>query len=348
MIKRKNKLSIALLLIALFLMLSAVCVQAAGKNGWNAAHTLFYQDGKLFSGKIKIDGKSYLFKKGKLQTGFQTITYKKKKIKVYYDPATGAKVFGSKLIDGDWYCFIKGSGEMLTGWREIDGKKRYYFGPDGIRVTGFQVIGKTMCIFDDRGVLQKSISQKKSKKYAGTSARGMKTYSLLGLSEEKIIEKMGPLFTADQKKTGVLASVSLAQFILESWYGRSELALMSNNCFGMKDNLSGNTWKGSAWDGVSVYVKSTQEEDDNGRHYTYRAAFRKYECIEDSIADHSAYLLGAKNEYGKKRYAGLKGCRNYKKAIAIIKAGGYATDSEYVSSIINIIERWNLTRFDLK
>ena len=75
------------------------------------------------------------------------------------------------------------------------------------------------------------------------------------------------------------------------------------------------------------------------------ADFRKYASVEDSVADHSAYLLGAMNGK-KKRYAGLSGCTDYKKAIQIIKAGGYAISSDYVESICSIIRKYNLTRFD--
>jgi hypothetical protein len=89
------------------------------------------------------------------------------------------------------------------------------------------------------------------------------------------------------------------------------------------------------------------EDDGRGHLYTITADFRKYPCIEDSIADHSAYLLGAKNG-SVLRYAGLKGCADYRKAIQIIKDGGYATDTKYVSKICSIIERWNLTQYDVK
>lgn len=68
---------------------------------------------------------------------------------------------------------------------------------------------------------------------------------LANLSEGEAIKKVGPLFTAGMKKAGVLASVSLAQFILESGYGKSELAQTANNIFGMKYSLSCNTWSGS-------------------------------------------------------------------------------------------------------
>lgn len=149
----------------------------------------------------------------------------------------------------------------------------------------------------------------------------------------------------DMKTSGILASVSAAQFILESGYGRTELAQKANNCFGMKCVLSGNSWGGSAWDGTSKYRKKTQEDDGTGKLYTVTADFRKYACVEQSIADHSAYLLGAMNGK-KKRYAGLAGEKDYRKAVQIIKDGGYATDSLYVQKICVIIEKYGLTRFD--
>ena len=174
---------------------------------------------------------------------------------------------------------------------------------------------------------------------------GLQAAALKDLSEGDVIKKVGALFTADQKKSGILASVSLAQFILESGYGKTELAQNANNVFGMKKTLSGNTWSGSTWDGKSIYTKKTQEDDGTGRLYTITADFRKYPCVEDSIADHSAYLLGAMNG-SKQRYTGLKGCTDYRKAAQIIKDGGYATSTTYVTNLCNIIERWNLTQYD--
>ncbi len=139
----------------------------------------------------------------------------------------------------------------------------------------------------------------------------------------------------------------MAQFIIESGYGKSELAQNANNVFGMKCSLSSNTWGGSTWDGQSRYTKQTKEQYTDGSYETITADFRKYQCVEDSIADHSAYLLGAKNG-GKLRYAGLKGCTDYKKAAQIIKDGGYATSLTYVENLCSIIERWNLMQYDVK
>ena len=164
------------------------------------------------------------------------------------------------------------------------------------------------------------------------------------MSEQEFIQAVSECAVKDMEASGILASVSIAQAILESGYGTTELARNANNFFGMKCSLSGNTW-GSTWDGVSKYTKQTKEQDPDGREYTVTADFRKYPDMESSVRDHSCYLNGAMN--GKKlRYAGLKGERDYKTAIQIIKDGGYATDVSYVSKVCGIIERYCLTKYD--
>lgn len=180
-----------------------------------------------------------------------------------------------------------------------------------------------------------------------TKTNGLQATELSGLTPAALIKKVGPLFTADQLKTGVLASVSMAQFILESGWGKSTLTQRANNAFGMKKNLSGNDWPGSMWDGVKTIPMKTGEQTKDGKHYTITADFRVYDCLQCSIGDHSAYLVGAKNG-SKLRYAGLKGCKDYKKAATIIKNGGYATDIQYVQQLCKIIEQYGLTAYDVK
>ena len=164
-----------------------------------------------------------------------------------------------------------------------------------------------------------------------------------GLSHEAFIEYIGSLAKADMKKTGVLASVTIAQAILESAWGQSELSLKANNLFGMKASLSGNTWD-SDWDG-KIYAKRSNEEDEDGNVTSVLSDFRAYDTVEASIKDHSDYLTGAKNG-SSLRYDGLKNEKDYRKAIQIIKDGGYATDSKYVDKVCNIIEENNLDVFD--
>lgn len=178
------------------------------------------------------------------------------------------------------------------------------------------------------------------------SKTGTQATIFAGLSEKDAIPVIGELCREDMKKSGILASISAAQFILESGYGKSELGQNANNMFGMKKSLSGNTWAGSTWDGTSVYTKKTQEQNADGSYETITADFRKYPCVEDSVADHSAYLFGAKN--GKAlRYKGIKGMTDYKAVAQLIKDGGYATSLTYVEKLCNIIEKWNLTQYDV-
>ena len=163
------------------------------------------------------------------------------------------------------------------------------------------------------------------------------------MTKKEFVSLLGEQARADMAKTGILASLTTAQGILESGYGTRELAVNANNIFGMKAELSGNNWP-SDWGG-QTYTKETNEQKPNGEVYTITAAFRKYESMAESIKDHSDYLAGAKKG-NDLRYAGLVGERDYKKAIQIVKAGGYATDNNYVSKICSIIEKWNLTQYD--
>ena len=159
---------------------------------------------------------------------------------------------------------------------------------------------------------------------------------LKGFTNEQFLEYVGPRAKEDMKKTGVLASVTIAQSILESAWGQSELSLKANNLFGMKSSLSGNTWS-SEWDG-KIYSKYSDEEY-NGVITSVKSDFRMYSTVDASIKDHSDYLCGAKKG-NELRYKDLKGETNYKTAIQII------TDSGYVDKICGIIEKYELDKFD--
>ena len=158
--------------------------------------------------------------------------------------------------------------------------------------------------------------------------------------QEIFIETIGTMARDDMAKNGILASITIAQAILESGWGKSELAQNAKNLFGMKKSLSGNTWSGSTWGGKS-YSKLTKEVYTSGPAVV-RADFRAYESWAESIGDHSAYLAGAKNG-SRLRYAGLIGCTDYRKAAQIIKDGGYATAPDYVEKLCRLIEQYKLT-----
>lgn len=138
------------------------------------------------------------------------------------------------------------------------------------------------------------------------------------------IKKYAPLAVMKMHEFKIPASITLAQGILESGNGRSELATKSNNHFGIKCHRG---WKGKS-------VIHDDEEDDE--------CFRKYDFVEDSYNDHSKFLTG------RKRYAFLFKYRvtDYKKWAKGLKKAGYATDKKYPNKLIKIIQDYQLYAFD--
>ena len=200
---------------------------------------------------------------------------------------------------------------------------------------------KTITITNKTPVSSDSSSSVSSK----SDGSSTKATVFKSMSTNKFIQTLGPIAQKDAEKSGVLASVTMAQAILESGWGKSELAQKANNLFGMKTSLSGNTWNGSAWDGKSKYTKRTAEYNKNNKKYYITASFRKYPSIEKSIADHSAYLTHAKSG-SSFRYKGLTATNSYRKQLTIIRKGGYATSKTYVNDLCKIIERYNLDDWD--
>jgi LysM repeat protein len=120
------------------------------------------------------------------------------------------------------------------------------------------------------------------------------------------------------------ASITLAQGILESGKGRSELALKSNNHFGIKCH--------TGWEGERVY----HDDDEKGE------CFRKYQYPETSYNDHSLFLTE------RRRYAFLFKYRtkDYKKWAYGLRKAGYATDRKYPVKLLKLIEDYHLYEFD--
>ena len=125
-------------------------------------------------------------------------------------------------------------------------------------------------------------------------------------------------------KYNIPASITLAQGILESGNGRSDLARKANNHFGIKCH--------KGWRGKKVY------HNDDRRH----ECFRKYNSPEGSFDDHSLFLTT------RGRYAFLFDLRkdNYKAWAKGLKKAGYATDRKYPSKLINFIETYKLYHYD--
>ena len=142
--------------------------------------------------------------------------------------------------------------------------------------------------------------------------------------QETYIEKYSRIAVAEMYRSGVPASITLAQGLLESGYGRSELALKSNNHFGIKCH--------NGWQGGRVY----HDDDAKGE------CFRKYDDPEDSYRDHSDFL-----RY-RDRYKFLFDYEitDYRSWAYGLKKAGYATDPSYPTKLIKLIEDYQLHRYD--
>ena len=141
---------------------------------------------------------------------------------------------------------------------------------------------------------------------------------------EKYIKKYSLIAVQHQKLYRIPASITLAQGILESGAGNSELARKSNNHFGIKCH----DWKGA----------SVRHDDD-----LRGECFRKYKNPEQSYEDHARFLTE------RPRYASLFKLKvtDYKGWAKGLQRCGYATDRAYANRLIKLIEDYDLYRYDV-
>ena len=142
--------------------------------------------------------------------------------------------------------------------------------------------------------------------------------------QEAYIEKYAPVAVREMQRSGIPASITLAQGLLESGAGKSALAAKGNNHFGIKCH---NNWTG----------KTMRVDDDAPKE-----CFRVYSSAEESFRDHSDFL-----RY-RDRYKFLFDLEptDYKGWAYGLRKAGYATDPSYASKLIKYIETYRLYRFD--
>lgn len=140
---------------------------------------------------------------------------------------------------------------------------------------------------------------------------------------QEYIETYSEMAIEQQRAYGIPASITLAQGLLESRAGQSSLATLGNNHFGIKCHSE---WKGD----------TLLRNDDAANE-----CFRSYSSAAESFDDHSRFLL-------RKRYASLfnNEVTDYAAWARGLKSCGYATDPNYATRLITIIERYALYLFD--
>ena len=157
-----------------------------------------------------------------------------------------------------------------------------------------------------------------------SSTRSVSTVA--NLSQQEFIDSIKDGAIECYKKYHVLPSLTIAQAILESGWGKSAIG---NNLFGIK--------AGSNWTGKTQTVGTS--EYGSGGYYHINATFRDYDSIDDSIEDHAKLLTNS-------RYDSVRAATNYKTACQEVQKDGYATSPTYANSLIKLIEQYNLDQWD--
>ena len=147
-----------------------------------------------------------------------------------------------------------------------------------------------------------------------------------------------------QDQTGVCASVTVAQAILESGWGEHHMG-GANNYFGIKAQVV----KGKVvfGDVATGYVdKLTKEYDKNGKAYTIVAHFRSYKNMADSFIDHGIFLTNnARYRKALDAYTKSKDADEFARGL---QKAGYATDPNYADMLLSLMKKNNLYQYNAK
>lgn len=135
----------------------------------------------------------------------------------------------------------------------------------------------------------------------------------------------------------MLPSVVIAQAILESGWGESELAVNAKALFGIKKH----DWTGA------VYIKVAMEQRQDGSYYQIEnTEWRAYSSWQESIIDHNNYIATRETASGVLRYEPIVGNADHKAVCQLLKECGYATSLTYPDKLLNIINTYKLTKYD--
>ena len=161
----------------------------------------------------------------------------------------------------------------------------------------------------------------------------VKRSDVLSGSTSEYIRKFSNIAVEQMKKYGIPASITLAQGILESGNGTSDLTTYAYNHFGIKGSYNGKKWCGK----TGEYVK--------GKRVKTKECFRKYPNDEASFEDHSKLLLGRHYQTQVKKYA--TGPSDYEGWANALQAAGYVTAPGYGKALIRLIKQLNLNKYDV-
>jgi LysM repeat protein len=150
--------------------------------------------------------------------------------------------------------------------------------------------------------------------------------------QERFIDSIAEAAVVSHERTGIPASVTISQAILETYWGSSRLAREANNYFSIKAHTRQGP-AGVVWFNVWEVI--------GGRNVMQQQPFRAYNSVAESFVDFGRFFV----ENG--RYAAALAARQDPKQFAReINRAGYATDPAYASKVIALMDRYNLYRYD--
>jgi hypothetical protein len=207
-----------------------------------------------------------------------------------------------------------------------------FFGDGSSRQAGFAWVARADVgpVVPPNPLPQRPTSSTSSATTSTTNNRQIETHTFT--SESEFINLVGEAAQRSYKATGVPASVSVAQAILESDWGRSRLTRQANNLFGIK---------ALGTPGTAGMVNLATWEHLDGSDVVLQQPFRAYYTLEESVVDHAQFFIR------NRRYADAMAVSNDARAFArAIQADGYATDPSYADKLIQLMDRYSLYRFD--
>lgn len=206
-----------------------------------------------------------------------------------------------------------------------------------LKDNSFNTITDLKEINISKEIKQENIVQENIEKESYDSVKVDLEFSNIYLDDNKkeFILKIFNGAIENYNKYGIVPSITIAQAILESGWGSSELAVNHNNIFGIKAD--------SRWSGAIATISTSENYNDSTI-----ANFRKYDSVDESLDDHGKFL----SENPRYSEYGLFEKKNYKNQAQALEDAGYSTAKDkngqliYAEKLIGIIEKYNLMQYD--
>ena len=226
----------------------------------------------------------------------------------YFNPTSGRMQKNWLQGGNDWYYFNSSRGRMQKGWLDEKGDW-YYFKNNGMMATGYY-----------NGYL------------FSNSGKWISNFTLTGLGAKDFISQIGEVAKIVADEYGIYASMMIAQAGLESGWGSSMLSQQAHNLFGVK------------WSGKGNYVTMPTLEYYGGAYHTVNAPFAAYNTYYESLVGY-ATMIKTRFPKSTKSYSPTyqDAARNLRNGIY----GTYATDPEYASKLISVINTYGLYKYDI-